>query len=151
VISYGSPAVVLRNGPSHRSISLSAAPPPQRGLRFEVWPWRLQAAASSSSGGGEEPVLVSLPKAVDACVFYTLGERHLAHDPDRPGTYGSITMIGHPAPSPSPNAFVSAEQRLRDSRILLLISRPARAVGDTSGVSSSPRCARVVAGGGGRR
>jgi hypothetical protein len=88
-------------------------------------------------------VLVSLPKAVDACVFYTLGERHLAHDPDRPGTYGSITMIGHPAPSPSPNAFVSAEQRLRDSRILLLISRPARAVGVTPGASSSLRCARM--------
>ena len=38
----------------------------EHGLRVEVWPWRYIAADGRT---GAEAVLVSMPKAVDICVY----------------------------------------------------------------------------------
>lgn len=70
------------------------------GLRIEVWPWKREDAASRTPP--EEGVLVSMRKAVDHCVYYTMGERQLQHDPDLPGAQRWETAPPPPGQRPKP-------------------------------------------------
>lgn len=73
----------------------------EHGLRVEIWPWRYLPEDGRT---GEEAVLVSMKKAVDICVYYTLGReakvRRLAYkdqiwesSPPPPGAQRDTSVI----------------------------------------------------------